>query len=63
MIIDFHTHIFPESISKRVLEKLGKAAGVLPATNGATSGLAASMKEAEVTNPSGQEQPNPALEE
>ncbi len=49
MIIDFHTHIFPESISKRVLEKLGKAAGVLPATNGATSGLAASMKEAGVT--------------
>ncbi len=30
MIIDFHTHTFPESISKRVLEKLGKAAGVLP---------------------------------
>lgn len=49
MIIDFHTHTFPESISKRVLEKLGKAAGVLPATNGAASGLAASMKEAGIT--------------
>lgn len=49
MIIDFHTHTFPESISKRVLEKLGKAAGVLPATNGTTSGLAASMKEARIT--------------
>ncbi len=46
MIIDFHTHTFPEAISKQVLEKLGKAAGVLPATNGAASGLAASMKEA-----------------
>lgn len=50
MIIDFHTHTFPEAISKRVLEKLGKAAGVLPATNGAASGLAASMKEAGITH-------------
>ncbi len=49
MVIDFHTHTFPEAISKRVLEKLGKAAGVLPATNGTASGLAASMKEAGIT--------------
>lgn len=49
MIIDFHTHTFPETIAKQVLEKLGKAAGVLPATNGAASGLAASMKEAGIT--------------
>lgn len=49
MIIDFHTHTFPEAISERVLEKLGKAAGVLPATNGTVLGLAASMKEAGIT--------------
>lgn len=49
MIIDFHTHTFPETIAGRVLEKLGKAAGVLPATNGTIPGLAASMKEAGIT--------------
>ncbi len=49
MIIDFHTHTFPEAISGRVLQKLGKAAGVMPATDGTASGLSASMKEAGVT--------------
>lgn len=49
MIIDFHTHTFPEAISGRVLQKLGKASGILPATNGTVPGLSASMKEAGVT--------------
>lgn len=46
MIIDFHTHTFPEAIAGRVLQKLGKAAGVMPATDGTASGLSASMREA-----------------
>lgn len=49
MIIDFHTHTFPEAISERVLQKLGKAAGVFPATNGTVLGLATSMREADIT--------------
>ncbi|MDE7324820.1 MAG: amidohydrolase family protein [Lachnospiraceae bacterium] len=48
-MIDFHVHTFPETISGRVLEKLGKAAGVMPATNGTAQGLSVSMKEAGVT--------------
>ena len=46
MIIDFHTHTFPESISEKVMDKLGRLSGIEPGTNGAVSGLAASMKEA-----------------
>ena len=46
MIIDFHTHTFPEKISEKVMDKLGHLSGIEPGTNGAPSGLAASMKEA-----------------
>ena len=46
MIIDFHTHTFPESISEKVMDKLGRLSGIEPGTNGAVSGLVASMKEA-----------------
>ncbi len=49
MIIDFHAHTFPETISERVLDKLGRAAGVMPATNGTVKGLSESMKEAGIT--------------
>ena len=41
MIIDFHTHTFPESISEKVMNKLGHLSGIEPGTNGAVSGLAA----------------------
>ncbi len=48
MIIDFHTHTFPASISEKVMKKLGQASAVQPATDGSAAGLAASMKNAGV---------------
>ena len=48
MIIDFHTHTFPEKIAEKVMYKLGRLSGIEPGTNGAASGLAASMREAKV---------------
>ncbi len=44
MIIDFHTHIFPEKIADRTLKKLGTDARVKPFTDGTAAGLASSMK-------------------
>lgn len=48
MIIDFHTHTFPESISAKALHKLSMAAATLPFTDGTLDGLLTSMKEAGV---------------
>lgn len=45
MIIDFHTHVFPESIAERTLEKLGGMINTKPYTCGTLKGLKASMKE------------------
>lgn len=45
MIIDFHTHTFPEKISVKVIEKLSKVSGTLPYTTGSVKALAQSMKE------------------
>lgn len=44
MIIDFHTHTFPDAIADRVIKKLGNASHTLPFTDGSTDGLVASMK-------------------
>lgn len=49
MIIDFHTHTFPDSIAKKVVTKLGEASCVLPNTDGSTDDLIASMRKAGVT--------------
>lgn len=46
MIIDFHTHIFPEKIAAKTIEKLENSARVKAFTDGRESGLVASMKEA-----------------
>ena len=43
MIIDFHTHIFPDKIAARSIESLSKVSGVKAATDGTLSGLLASM--------------------
>lgn len=43
MIIDFHTHIFPDKIAARSIEALSKVSGVKAATDGTLSGLLASM--------------------
>ena len=34
MVIDFHTHIFPDKIAARTIESLGAIAGVRAATDG-----------------------------
>ena len=43
MIIDFHTHTFPEKISSKVVRKLGMAAHIRAYTDGSMEGLTASM--------------------
>ena len=39
MIIDAHTHTYPETIAKRAIEKLEKNSGTKAHTNGVQSGL------------------------
>ena len=45
MVIDFHTHVYPEKIAERTLNALIKSAKVVSAhTNGTTAGLLESME-------------------
>ena len=46
MIIDFHTHTFPEKIAKASIESLSKCSGITPHTDGTADGLRRSMEEA-----------------
>lgn len=48
-IIDFHTHLFPAKISRRVLTRLALACRSLPCTEGTAEALSASMEKAGVT--------------
>ena len=48
MIIDFHTHIFPDKIAAKTIESLGAIAGVKAATDGTLNGLLDSMKNSNV---------------
>ena len=49
MVIDFHTHAFPDGIAPRAIEKLSFASGGLfPYTDGTADGLSARMKESGV---------------
>ena len=48
MIIDFHTHTFPDKIAERTIHKLEAAAGIHARVNGTLAGLKASMKQAGV---------------
>lgn len=48
MIIDFHTHTFPENLAERAIEKLAKSARALNYLDGTTSALRSSMREAGV---------------
>ena len=43
MIIDFHTHIFPDKIAAKSIENLEKASGIKAATDGTLQGLLDSM--------------------
>lgn len=44
MVIDFHTHIFPDKIAAKTIESLGAVAGVNAATDGTLNGLLDSMQ-------------------
>ena len=44
MIIDFHTHTFPEKVSAKVVDHLGKVAHIKPFTDGSLDGLRNSME-------------------
>lgn len=48
MIIDFHTHVFPEKIAAATIETLEQKADVKASTNGTVDGLLSSMQEAGV---------------
>lgn len=48
MIIDFHTHIFPDSMAEKTISKLSSRIHENPYTNATLDGLKASMKEAGV---------------
>ncbi len=46
MIVDFHTHIFPEEIAARAVEKLRRASGTVPFSDGTEAGLRRGMTRA-----------------
>ncbi|MDE7366890.1 MAG: amidohydrolase family protein [Lachnospiraceae bacterium] len=48
MIIDFHTHVFPEAIASGTIEKLEAFAHIKAQSNGLLKGLKASMEKAGV---------------
>lgn len=48
MVIDFHTHIFPDKISASVIKKLALASRTKAFTDGSAAALTASMKQAGV---------------
>ena len=46
MLIDFHTHCFPDPIAAKAIPKLSYAAGgLIPGTDGTLDGLKQSMKD------------------
>ena len=45
MIIDFHTHIFPEKIASKTISVLEQKAGISAFTDGTLEGLKRSMQE------------------
>ena len=48
MIIDFHTHIFPEKIAAEVVEKLSRTSKTIPFSDGTLNGLINSMQKSEI---------------
>ena len=60
MIIDFHTHVFPDRIAQRTIEHLSEKGGIPPFSDGSVQGLLKRLEEADaalavnlpvVTNP------------
>lgn len=48
MIIDFHTHIFPDAIAAKTIASLENRAGVKAATDGSLKGLLTSMTQSDI---------------
>ena len=48
MIIDFHTHIFPDKIAEKTIAKLASVANIAASTDGTINGLVESMNRANV---------------
>ena len=46
MLIDFHTHAFPEKIAAKAIAKLGRDSGLFPHTDGTAASLRALMHRA-----------------
>ena len=46
MIIDFHTHIFPDAMAEKTVTMLASRSGTIPSTDATADGLIASMKSA-----------------
>ena len=44
MVIDFHTHTFPDRIAKASIESLSECSGIIPHTDGTVAGLERSME-------------------
>ena len=54
MLIDFHTHAFPDTLAQRAMESLSFASGGLkPQTDGTVASLKADNRVAAVSVPSG----------
>ena len=48
MIIDFHTHIFPDKVAEKAIPKLAAGNNLVPSMNGTIRGLQESMEKAEI---------------
>lgn len=48
MIIDFHTHIFPDKIARKTIDLLSEKGGIPPFSDGSVDGLLRAMTEADV---------------
>lgn len=48
MVVDFHTHIFPDKIAERTIKALEIAGNVTACTDGTLEGLKRSMKESQI---------------
>ncbi len=48
MLIDFHTHVFPDKIAKRTIDSLSEKGGIPPFSDGSVAGLLEKMELASV---------------
>ena len=49
MFIDFHTHVFPDSIAERAIAKLTGLSHAVPSYNGTIGGLRTAMKQGKIS--------------